>query len=169
MNNDIQTAIQQIKEDLELLRNKQIHELQKKPGIAKCETLADRIDNNLDYIVDDYEESLVSQTTKADEDQFRLLYGLLNGLTDEIAALSKKQPDGLINRFKVTQINKVLIPLKEIMTEEPSNDFLVLVAEVEEKADKSRNSYSDAMVILSQYKGACENYNKKYYKTVFFS
>lgn len=43
-----------------------------------------------------------------------LLTGLLKRLSDEVAALSKKQPDVLINAFKVGQINRVLIPLKEM-------------------------------------------------------
>ena len=72
-----------------------------------------------------------------------------------------------MNSFKVGQINRVLLPLKELMTEEPSATFLDLVAEVEERTDKSRNSYSDVSVILSQYREACSKYREKYFAEWF--
>ena len=64
------------------------------------------------------------------------------------------------------RINRVLKPLKEIMAGEPSAKFLDLVSEVEGKAEKSRNSYSDVAVILSQYTQACEKYRVKYFTRV---
>ena len=47
----IYLKIQDIESDLELLRNKHVHELEKVPGTPKCSTLADRIQDKLDYIV----------------------------------------------------------------------------------------------------------------------
>ena len=70
-----------------------------------------------------------------------------------------------MNAFKVGQINRVLKPLKEIMADEPSAAFLDLVAEVEDRAEKSRNSYSDVAVILSQFREACGEYRSKHYDT----
>ena len=110
-----------------------------------------------------YEELIEHQEKSADQEKFRLLSGLLSGLAKEIAELSKKQPDGLVNTFKVGQINRVLKPLKEIMLDEPSAPFLDLVTEIEGNAEKSRNSYSDVAVILSQYTQACEKYRVKHY------
>lgn len=161
----IYSKIQDIETDLELLRNKHVHELEKVPGTPKCSTLADRIQDKLDYIVSAYDELIDHQEKAADREQFDLLSGMLTRLASEIADLSKKQPDGLVNAFKVGQINRVLKPLKEIMADEPSAAFLDLVAEVEDRAEKSRNSYSDVAVILSQFREACGEYRSKHYDT----
>ena len=164
---NINICIQAINNDLELLRNKHVHELEKIPGVAKCSTLANRIQDNLDYIIDTYEDLIISQTDSADREQFDLLSGLLTRLASEIADLSKKQPDGLVNTFKVGQINRVLRPLKEIMENEPSTEFLDLGMEpdAEAKPDKSRNTYSDVALILSQFREACGEYRAKYFDT----
>lgn len=161
----INLKVQAIENDLNLLRNRHVHELEKVPGTAKCSTLADRIKENLDYVVSAYEELILTQTASADRGQFDLLSGMLKRLASEIADLSKKQPDGLVNAFKVGQINRVLRPLKEIMKGEPSTEFLDIVIEPdpEAKTDKSRNTYSDTALILSQFQEACEEYRSKYY------
>jgi hypothetical protein len=161
----IYLKIQEIETDLDLLRNKHVHELEKVPGTPKCSTLAERMQDKLDYIVSAYDELIDHQEKAADREQFDLLSGMLTRLASEIADLSKKQPDGLVNAFKVGQINRVLKPLKEIMADEPSAAFLDLVAEVEDRAEKSRNSYSDVAVILSQFREACGEYRSKHYDT----
>jgi hypothetical protein len=44
MNKDlVEKKVTQLKSDIELLKNGHIHELEKKPGILKCVTLANRI------------------------------------------------------------------------------------------------------------------------------
>ena len=161
----IYLKIQEIETDLDLLRNKHVHELEKVPGTPKCSTLAERMQDKLDYIVSAYDELIDHQKKAADREQFDLLSGMLTRLASEIADLSKKQPDGLVNAFKVGQINRVLKPLKEIMADEPSAAFLDLVAEVEDRAEKSRDSYSDVAVILSQFREACGEYRSKHYDT----
>lgn len=161
----VNLKVQAIENDLELLRNRHIHELEKAPGIAKCSTLADRMQNNLNCVISAYEELISNQAICADREQFDLLSGMLTRLASEIADLSKKQPDGLVNAFKVGQINKVLQPLKEIMKDEPSAEFLNVVIEPdpEVRTDKSRNTYSDTALILSQFREACGEYKSKYY------
>lgn len=165
----INLKVQEIKNDFNLLRNNHIHELEKVPGTPKCSTLANRMEENLDYIVSTYEEMISTQAISAEREQFDLLSGLLTRLASEIADLSKKQPDGLVNAFKVGQINRVLRPLKEIMKSEPSTEFLDLVTEPdpEAKTDKSRNTYSDTALILSQFREACGEYRSKYYDTTW--
>lgn len=165
----ISLKVQEIENDLTLLRNKHIHELEKVPGTPKCSTLADRMQKNLDYVVNAYEELISNQAVSADREQFDLLSGMLTRLASEIADLSKKQPDGLVNAFKVGQINRVLRPLKEIMKEEPSTEFLDLIIEPDSEAimDKSRNTYSDTALILSQFREACGEYRSKHYDTVW--
>ena len=163
----INVKVQALENDLELLQNKHIYELEKVPGIPKCSTLASRMKENLLCILDAYEELLPNQTECADREQFDLLSGMLTRLASEIADLTKKQPDGLMNAFKVGQINRVLRPLKEIMQNEPSTEFLDLIIEPdpESKSEKSRNTYSDVAIILSQYREACGEYRAKHYDT----
>ena len=167
MNKDlVEKKVTQLKSDIELLKNGHIHELEKKPGILKCVTLANRMEENLREIVEAYEADIEEQAYKEDRTQFDLLYGLLKRLSDEIAILSKKQPDGLVNGFKVGQINRVLVPLKELMKDEPTIYFLDILSipEPDPSSNKSRNSYSDTALILSQYREACAEYSAKYYR-----
>lgn len=161
----IDMKVQTIENDLDLLRNKHIHELEKVPGTPKCSTLADRMQDNLNHIIDAYEELISNQIVSADREQFNLLSGMLTRLASEIADLSKKQPDGLVNAFKVGQINRVLQPLREILKDEQSAEFLNLVVEPDPEArtDKSRNTYSDVAFILSQFREACDEYKAKHY------
>lgn len=160
---DISIKVQAVENDLELLRGKHIHELEKTPGTPKCSTLANRIHDNLDYIVNVFAEQIEEQTESANQERFELLSGMLTRLASEIADLTKKQPDGLLNEFKVGQINRVLQPLRNMMLDEPAIEYLDLVSEVEEGAAKSRNSYSDVAIILSQYREACGEYRSKHY------
>lgn len=161
----VNLKVQAIVNDLDLLRNRHIHELEKVPGTPKCSTLADRMRENLDYVVSAYEELVLNQAVCADRERFDLLSGMLTRLASEISDLSKKQPDGLVNAFKVGQINRVLRPLKEIMKDEPSIEFLDLITEPdpEAKTDKSRNTYSDTALTLSQFREACGEYRSKYF------
>ena len=161
---DINLKIQAIENDLALLRDKHIHEIEKVPGTPKCSTLANRIQDNLDYIVNVFDEELKDQAESANREQFDLLFGMLVHLSSDIADLAKKQPDGLLNAFKVAQINRVLQPLKELLSDEPAAAFLDLVSEVEAGMEKSRNSYSDVAIILSQYGEACGEYRSKHYE-----
>lgn len=163
INEQINFKLQDIDNDLDLLRTKHVYELEKVPGVPKCSTIANRIQENVEFIIESYEKKLAEKGEAADREQFDLLAGMLTRLASEIETLSKKQPDALVNRFKVGQINRVLVPLKEIMANEPSSEFLDLVAEVEENSAKSRNSYSDVAVILSQFREACGEYRSKHY------
>lgn len=164
---DIDLRVQELESDIALLKEKHIYELEKSVGIPKCSTLADRMQKNLDIIAGGYESLIETHEQAAGREQFDLLSGLLVALAGEISDLSKKQPDGLVNTFKVGQINRVLKPLKEIMRSEPSTGFLDVLVELEpdSKTDKSRNTYSDTAVILSQFREACGEYRSKYYKT----
>lgn len=154
------TRKQAILEDLELLRDKQVYELCKKRGVPKLDTLANRIQNNLEALIDFYQQQLEKEEETADEENFRMLAGLLDGLVKEIETLMKKQPDALINSFKVKNINRVLKPLKELMINEPEIGVLDILeeADLESKTDKTRNTYSDVAIILSHYKVACDRY-----------
>ena len=86
--------------DINLLRDGQIRELVKSPGKPKCSTLANRMEKALDEIIDEYEEDINGKEV-TEQDQFEMLNDLLNAISKEISELSKKQPDALLNSFKV--------------------------------------------------------------------
>lgn len=163
---DVDIKVKELESDISLLRKSHIYELEKTIGVPKCSTLADRMQKNLNVIVEGYNVLIKTQDVAADREQFDLLSGLLVAIAKEISTLSNKQPDGLVNVFKVVQINRVLKPLKEIMKSEPSTDFLDILADPEpdSKTDKTRHTYSDTAVILSQFREACGEYRSKHYE-----
>lgn len=164
---DIGTSVQELENDIALLKDKHIYEIEKAVGVPKCSTLADRMQRNLNIITGGYESLIETYEAAADREQFDLLSGLLAALAREISDLSKKQPDALVNTFKVAQINRVLKPLKEILKSEKSTDYLDVLVEPESdsKTDKPRNTYSDTAVILCQFREACDEYRLKHYNT----
>jgi len=96
-------------------------------------------------------------TTKNIED-FELLNGMLDAISDEFDGLSRKKQDGVLNLTKVKMVNRILKPLKEeILLNEPSNIFLDLLDEQEIPNN------SDVVLIISQYKRAIKEFKDKYY------
>lgn len=162
-NSNFEVNAERIYDNLELLEKGRVYELQKAPGVPKCATLANRIRDDVDVIVKELNER--EGTEAADEERFNLLAKLLGGLYAEFSALSKKQPDALTNAFKADQVNRVLSPLKKIMASEDSTQYLDLLLEAEDGQTngKGRSSYSDAVIIMSQYKTACDEFRLKYF------
>ena len=73
---------------------------------------------------------------------------------------SRRQPNTVLNGFKVAKLNRILEPLKEMMQAEPAGEYLELIPEpvVEETEDGKTvmigMTYSDVMMILTQYRCA---------------
>lgn len=82
---------------------------------------------------------------------FDRLKSQLGVLYDEISALSKKAPDGAVNKFKLGILNEKLTEINELLGENfrPSKQFTVFDVE-------SLPSNSDVVMILSQYRDALE-------------
>ena len=162
-NSNFDANVERIYDNLELLEKGHVYELQKTPGIPKCATLANRIRDDVDVIVKALDEKEDMEAT--DEEQFNLLAKLLGGLYAEFSSLAKKQPDALTNAFKTSQVNRVLSPLKQIMASEDSTKYLDLLQEANDGQanGKGRSSYSDAVIIMSQYKTACDEFRLKYF------
>ena len=162
-NSSFDANVERIYDNLELLEKGHVYELQKTPGIPKCATLANRIREDVDVIVKALDEKKDMEAT--DEEQFNLLAKLLGGLYAEFSSLAKKQPDALTNAFKTSQVNRVLSPLKQIMASEDSTQYLDLLQEADDGQanGKGRSSYSDAVIIMSQYKTACDEFRLKYF------
>lgn len=155
--------ISTIFDDLTLLEEGKIREVINKPGVAKCATIAKRIRENIEQLIEDLEIEEEHEKREVDKDQFNLLSGLLDALYDEFSTLSKKQPDAFVNVFKTTQVNRVLIPLKDLLAEEPSTAFLDLLCEPDDevKTPRAHSTYSDSVIIMSQYREACNKYRFK--------
>lgn len=162
-NSNFEVNAERIYDNLELLEKGRVYELQKTPGIPKCATLASRIRDDVDVIVKALDEKEDMEAT--DEEQFNLLAKLLGGLYAEFSSLAKKQPDALTNAFKTSRVNRVLSPLKQIMALEDSTQYLDLLQEADDGQanGKGRSTYSDAVIIMSQYKTACDEFRLKYF------
>lgn len=162
-NSNFDANVERIYDNLELLGKGHVYELQKTPGIPKCATLASRIRDDVDVIVKALDEKEDMEAT--DEEQFNLLAKLLGGLYAEFSSLAKKQPDALTNAFKTSRVNRVLSPLKQIMASEDSTQYLDLLQEADDGQanGKGRSTYSDAVIIMSQYKTACDEFRLKYF------
>lgn len=161
---EIQESVQRIKDNLQKLKDKQIYELSEgRRGVPKCATIASNIEDELQRIIDSYEEIIDEKKQVADRERFDNLTGMLRRVSMEIKDLAKKKPDAGLNAFKVERVNMILMPLKVIMEGEISSPFLEVVQEPEDGKGPSRNSYGDVSIILCQYEQACSEYRDKYY------
>ena len=89
--------------------------------------------------------------------KFEMLYPLINSDLSEIRELSKKKQDEPSNKFKVKTINKKLEIVKGILKNEPTYDFLELLDE------DTFPSNSDAVLMISQFIKAMEQFRKRFY------
>ena len=108
------------------------------------------------------------ESPQPDREYFDMLRDLFNETYAEINEMKKKKPDGVVNAFKVERINRVLKPLYDLMKDEPYISYLELVPEpTEEKSGRSTVeaglTYSDVILILSQYKGGLGQFFQKYF------
>lgn len=94
--------------------------------------------------------------TSDDIANFLLLEPMIQSLVTEMRELSKKKPDGPLNKFKVEMINKRLKPMKELINFLPIAQFLDALDE------ESLPSNSDVVLILGQYEGALEAYREAF-------
>ena len=110
------------------------------------------------------------ESPQPDKEQFKMFRDLFNEMYAEINEMKKKKPDGIVNAFKVERINRVLKPLYDLMKEEPYISYLEFVPELrEEKSGRSTIeaglTYSDVMLILSQYRSGLGQFFQKYFYT----
>ncbi len=86
-------------------------------------------------------------------DRFEKAEDQINGMYDEISILSKKKPDGPINKFKLKLINRLLKQANDLIGEHylPFDDF-------SEFDEDDIPSASDVVLILSQYLKSMDKY-----------
>ncbi len=94
--------------------------------------------------------------TEASITKFNMLRGLLASVYNEMKELSKKKPDEKLNEFKVNSINRILKQIKDILSNEPTNEFLDLLD------SDFLPSNSDSILIIGQYNAAVSQFKSKY-------
>ena len=62
-----------------------------------------------------------------------------------------------MNKLKVQMVNKILIQTKELLSDEPEVQFLETLDE------EMLPTYSDSLLIISQYKTVMDAFKKKYH------
>lgn len=96
--------------------------------------------------------------SQAEVSRYEMLEKLLSSIYIEMKEFSKKKPEELLNKFKVTNVNRVLIQIKDIMKNEPTNEFLDLLDE------EALPSNSDSILIIGQFQAAMNQFRSKYYR-----
>jgi hypothetical protein len=88
--------------------------------------------------------------------KFDMLYPMLVSDLNEIRELSRKKQDEPLNKFKVKTVNKKLEQIKNILSNEPTNEYLELLDE------ETFPSNSDAVLMISQFIKAMDQFKMKY-------
>ena len=94
--------------------------------------------------------------TDAEIIKFEMLNELAESIYLEMKEFSKKKPDDALNPFKVKNVDRVLIQLKEFLKNEPTASFL------DPLDDETLPTNSDAILIIGQFKASMDNFRKKY-------
>lgn len=83
--------------------------------------------------------------TKANAEEFDMLFPILDSVFNEIKELSKKKQDGALNQVKVKMTNRILSKVKTILKDDPTVEFLDLLDEV------TLPTNSDAVLMIAQF------------------
>ncbi len=94
--------------------------------------------------------------TDAEIVKYEMLEKLLDSSFTEMKEFSKKKPDELLNKFKVTSLNRILGPIKDLLKNEPTFSFLDLLDE------DTIPSYSDSILIIAQFQSAMSQFKSTY-------
>ena len=81
---------------------------------------------------------------------------MLNVISGEIKDLSKKKQDEVLNKLKIGMINKILEQIKQLLSSEPTTQFLELLD------DEILPTNSDAVLVLAKFQAAMAHFNNKY-------
>lgn len=82
---------------------------------------------------------------------------LLDALIKDMKDFSKKNPNDIINVYKVKKVNKILGQIKELLSNQPTIEYLEVLNE------ESLPSYSDAVIELSQFDAAMTSFKDEYF------
>lgn len=85
------------------------------------------------------------------------LVPMLEAAHREMAELSKKKPDGIVNTLKIKMLNRLLSELGKVIENDPSYAFVDMLDE------ETLPQNSDAVLVLSQWRAALEQYRDRHY------
>lgn len=85
------------------------------------------------------------------------LMPLLEAMFSEFKELSKKKPDGVLNKRKVQVVNRLLKDILTILEDEPTRIYLDQFDEDELPQN------SDIVLMLSQFQAAMKAFREKYH------
>lgn len=95
--------------------------------------------------------------TQSDADEYETMINIFSPLYRELKEISKKKPDAVVSKFKVSQVNRVLEVAKKLLSQEPEHYYLDLLE------DEDLPQVSDIVIVMSQYKGALTAYKERYH------
>ena len=102
---------------------------------------------------DSFDSTTAEKAEKHDD-----LMPLINSMYHEFQELSKKKPDGVLNKRKVEIVNRLLRDIHGILAGESTSTYLDLLDE----DDLPQNS--DVVLILGQTVVAMKTFREKYYR-----
>ena len=101
----------------------------------------------------------------AEEEQYTREYetygmysSFFTGLYNEFRQQARRNGDDPINRYKAESINRVLEPLRELMSGEEYAGMLGMI-EIEGEGEEGM-TYGDVIILLTQYKTALAKYHR---------
>ena len=129
----------------------------------------------------DEEQRETAEQYGQDKKRFTMLRDLFDQMYYEFQAQSRRKPDEPVNGYKAAKINSILEPLREMMGGEEYGRYLDLIecGEVEGETEGTvplslintgqegqspgltARTYSDAALLLTQYKGAMKRYYRE--------
>ena len=112
------------------------------------------------------QEKETIETYTHEREYGRMLRDFFDQLFFEFQTQSRRTPNQVINAYKAERLNRVLKPLKELMRDEPYAAFLEEIpmpetAVKEGKETTTGLTYSDAALMMTQFKGAVNRYFQK--------
>lgn len=88
---------------------------------------------------------------------YERLVPMLEAAHREMSELSKKKQDGIVNAVKIKLINRLLTDLGMLLEDDPSHGFVDMLDE------DTLPQNSDAVLILSQWRAALEQYKNAHH------
>ena len=96
------------------------------------------------------------RTNKEKKEIYERSHYLLSAMFSELQGLSRKKPDGALNKTKIRQINRLLEDLLQMLKDEPDTKYLELLNEDDVP------TYSDVSLLLSQFDASVREFRKRY-------
>ena len=111
---------------------------------------------------EEMEENMTPEEAQfAEENHIYEMYSpFFTGLYNEFRQQTRKRADEEVNAYKAESINKVLRPLKKMMEKEEYAEMLGLIDPG--KDGEAGMSFSDAMILMTQYKSALAKFHRNH-------